>query len=395
MLKISLEECKNGMVLGKSLYNASGDLLLAAGYRLQDKYLQRLKILGYSNIWIQEEGTENIIPEELINEQLALQTNKAVRETAEMIKAVAQIKGETKEEIDKSLKEGDRFKDIIVVEKIKSVVNDVIDSLLGQPDVLINMNSIRHKDNFLYQHHLDVTIMSILLANRLKLSRFEVAEIALGSILHDIGLVVVPDAIANKGNRLTFQEFTILKEHTSYGYNILKENPRLSPVSTHIAYQHHERQDGAGYPRGLKGENELPSKKRLNQPMGTMHRYAEIVSVADTYDTLVSPRNRAEIKAPDEAIRILIRGASTHLNKHVVDALITLTPSFPVGALVAVIEGPKELLGNKGVVSKNNRANLSRPEVLILYDKDNNRIKPFLLNLANEESCKIQFIMRH
>lgn len=395
MYKVAIENCKPNMVLGKSLYNASGDLLLAAGYRLQDKYLQRLKILGYSAIWVQEEGTENIIPEELINEQLALQTNKAVRESAEMIKAAAAIRGDSKEDIDKALRDGDRFKEIIMVDKVKSVVNDILDGLLSQADVLINMNSIRGKDDFLYQHHLDVTIMSIMLANRLKLSRFEVAEIALGAILHDMGTVVIPDAIANKGSRLTFQEFTILKEHTTYGYNILKENPRISPVSTHIAYQHHERQDGAGYPRGLKGENDLPSKRRLNQPMGMMHRYAEIVAVADTYDNLVSPRHLADAKPPDEALKVLIRGAGTQLNKHVVDALITVTPSYPVGALVSIMEGPKELLGCKAVVSKNNPANLARPEILVIFDKDNRRTKPVLINLGQDDKVKIQFIMRH
>jgi HD-GYP domain-containing protein (c-di-GMP phosphodiesterase class II) len=205
MLQISIENVLPGMVLGKSIYNASGDLLLAAGFRLQEKYVHRLKILGYATLWIQEEGTENVIPETLINEQLALQTNKALRESAQIVQGAARIRGETREEIEKSVKDKDRFKNIIMVEKVKSMVNDIVDSLLTQQDVLININSIRGKDDYLYQHNLDVTITSILLANRLKLNKFEIAEMAMGAIMHDLGMVVVPDTIQKKGSRLTFQ----------------------------------------------------------------------------------------------------------------------------------------------------------------------------------------------
>ncbi len=383
------------MALGKSIYNASGDLLLAAGFVLDEKYIQRLKTLGYGGLYIQEQGTENIIPEAMINEQLALQTNKALRESASVVQSALKTKAETRDEIENSLKDTDRFKNIILVDKMKSIVDDIINNLLSQQDVLININSIRSKDGHLFQHNLDVTIMSIMLANRLHLNRNEVAEIAMGAMMHDLGMVVIPESIRDKGKRLTFQEFTILKEHPTYGYSILKENPRISPVSAHIAYQHHERQDGAGYPRGLKGENGLPSQKKLNQSSGVMHRYAEIVAVADAYDLLVAPRNASEAKTPDEAIRIMIRSAGTQLNRHVVDALVTLTPVFPVGSIVSIVDGPKELLGFKGVVSRVNASMLDRPEILVMFNKEGQKIKPFMIDLARFEVIKVQFVLRH
>ncbi|MFH0919455.1 MAG: HD domain-containing phosphohydrolase [Fibrobacterota bacterium] len=395
MLQTPIEDVKGGMVLGKSIYNAGGDLLLAAGFRLHEKYIHRLKILGYSALWIQEEGTENVIPESIINEQMALQTNKAMRESVEVIQGALKVRGQTKAEIDHALKDTDRFKTIIMAEKVKALIDDIVDGLVGQQDVLININSIRGKDDYLYQHNLDVTVTSVLLANRLKLNKFDIAEMALGAILHDLGMVVIPDEIQKKGKRLSFQEFTILKEHTTYGYTILKENPRISPVSAHIAYQHHERQDGGGFPRGLKGENELPSQKRLSQPQGTMHRYAEIVAVANAYDNLIAPRNAADAKSPDEALRIIIRSAGTQLNKHVVDALITITPAFPVGAFISIVDGPKELLGFKGVVARNNSASLDRPETIIFYNKSNRRINPIAIDLEKYPGVKIQFILRN
>lgn len=395
MLQLGIESVKPGMVLGKSIYSATGDLLLAAGFRLEEKYLSRLKLLGYSGLYIQEEGTENIIPEALINEQLALQTNKALRESASVVQNALKTKTETKEELDRLMADTDRFKNIIMVEKMKSMVEDIITSLLGQQDVLININSIRSRDSYLFQHNLDVAIMSVMLANRLKLPRAEVGEIAMGAIMHDLGMVVIPEEIRLKGKRLTYQEFTILKEHSTYGYSILKENPRISPVSAHIAYQHHERQDGGGYPRGLKGDNSLPSQKRLGNPSGSIHRFAEIVAVADAYDNLVAPHNQDEAKTPDEALRILIRSAGTQLNKHVVDTLITLTPAFPVGSFISIVEGPKELLGFKGVVSRVNNSSLERPEILIIMNKEGTRIKPFMIDLLRFDAVKVQFVLKN
>jgi len=395
VLQLPIEQIRPGMVLGKSIYGSTGDLLLAAGYRLEAQYIHRLKFLGYSSLYIQEEGTEQVIPEAIINEQLALQTNKALRDSSAIITAAIKMRGDTKEEIEKTIKEPSRFKNIILVDRMKSVINDILDNLLGQQDVLININSMRSRDNYLHQHNLDVAVMSIMLANRLQLSRSDIAEIAMGAIMHDLGMVVIPQAIRKKGRRLNFQEFTLLNEHTTYGYAILKENPRISPISAHIAFQHHERQDGGGYPRGLKGENELPSQKRLNPTSGTIHRFAEIVAVADAYDTLVAPNNPGDARSPDEALKILIRSAGTQLNKHVVDALLAMTPSYPVGALIAITEGPKELLGFKGVVSRNNKSNLERPEVIIVYNKSNRRIKPFLLDLAYFEGVKIQILIRN
>jgi hypothetical protein len=144
----------------------------------------------------------------------------------------------------------------------------------------------------------------------------------------------------------------------------------------------------------LKGNNDLPTQKKLGQPKGTIHRYAEIVAAANTYDNLVSPPLAAEAKAPDEALKMLLRAAGTQLNRSVVDALATITPAFPVGAFVSVVAGPKELLGARGVVSRVNPRDLERPEILLLYNKNHQRLKPQTIDTALSLDVKIQFIMR-
>jgi hypothetical protein len=97
MIQVPIIDVKSGMVLGKSIYSANGDLLLAAGYNLDQPVITRLKLLGYSGIWIQHEGTEHIIPPQVLNDQVMLQTNLALRQSAEVIKSVVQTRVRTRE----------------------------------------------------------------------------------------------------------------------------------------------------------------------------------------------------------------------------------------------------------------------------------------------------------
>ena len=136
-------------------------------------------------------------------------------------------------------------------------------------------------------------------------------ELAYGALLHDIGKIVIPDAILLKPSELDADELRIMQQHTTRGYQILTRIPHLRN-SALIALCHHERMDGKGYPLGLRGE-EIPIEARL-------------FAVADSFDVMLSgrayspPRNMAD--ARDE----LVRCAGTQFDKDVVDALLEIAP---------------------------------------------------------------------
>jgi HD-GYP domain-containing protein (c-di-GMP phosphodiesterase class II) len=381
------------MVLGKSIYSASGDLLLAAGYNLNQAVITRLKMLGFSGIWVQHEGTEHIIPPQVLNDQVLLQTNLALRQTADVIKSVVQTRVRTRENMGAMLKDKSRFHNVLISAAIQKTVGDIVESLLGNPDVLINANTIRGFDEYLFQHQLETTIVSVIMAKKIGYNRKELEILAAGCLLHDLGLSIIPADITHKSGRLTFDEFSLLKEHTSLGYAILKENPRLSIISAHIAFQHHERQDGGGYPRGLRGENEI-STKHFHNERGHIHRYAEIVAVANTYENLIAPRGQPQLaKSPPEALKTMILAAGTQLNRALVNLFLSLTPAYPVGSFVTVMGESKEYVGYKGVVSKLIPSNLARPEILLLFNREGKRIRPVALNLTEQPDIHIQFNM--
>jgi HD-GYP domain-containing protein (c-di-GMP phosphodiesterase class II) len=393
MIRLGLNEVRSGMVLARSLVSDNGDLLLAAGFLINDRILAKMKTMELTGCWIYEEGTELVVPEEVISEQFANQVQGVLKDNADLMKQITATKDDTLDSMRKLLSEPQRFKNIIVFEKIKNMVREILESLMKREPVTINLNSIRNKNMWLHQHALDVTITAILLGQNLKFSVKEIEELALGCMLMDTGMVILADGIFKKSGKLTDEEAALIREHATFGYAILRENEQVPLTVAHVAYQHHERQDGNGYPRKLRGNNTLPVKT-LSADRGFIHRYAEIAAVADVYINLISPRpGTVPPRTPEEAMKILILGAGSHLNRAVVDALITMIPIYPVGCKVVVVQDKKFNLysGFSGVVAKYRPENPENPIVVVLANRDKKKIKPFAIDLAEDKGVKIQY----
>jgi putative nucleotidyltransferase with HDIG domain len=136
-------------------------------------------------------------------------------------------------------------------------------------------DALDKKDAETEGHSKRVTAFTIAIARAMGLSKDQIAVIARGAFLHDIGKMAIPDAILRKPGKLTPDEILIMQEHCYHGYEILKKIPFLGEAAE-IVYAHQERYDGTGYPRGLKGEQ---------IPLG-----ARMFSVADTLDAITSDR---------------------------------------------------------------------------------------------------------
>lgn len=393
MIKLNIDEVKPGMLLARSIVSETGELMLSAGYVVNDRIIAKMREIELTACWIAEEGTECVVPEETVNEQLALQSQFVVKENADILRKVSQVRTLTHDNISKVLADTTRFKNIIAVEEIKRIIRQIMDDLTAKEPVAVNLTSIRTKSGYLYQHALDVALTAIILANKLKYTHREIEELALGCLLMDLGQVVFPDNLMNKPGPYTEQESLLIREHPTLGYAILRQNERLSITTAHVAYQHHERQDGRGYPRGLQGDNQIPLKT-LSPKKGMIHRYAEIAAVADAYITLLSPRpGSVAPKSPDEAMRLVIKSAGSHLNRAVVDAFIAIVPVFPVGSRVVILEDRKyrKYTGYIGVVARCSLDKPEKPVVLIVFDREKKKIKPWTLDMAEEDGFKIQF----
>ena len=195
-------------------------------------------------------------------------------------------------------------------ERLSNVVELQQADLLAQAKKIIELNKgmiealaaaieFRSEESGEHVRRIHDITRTLLLATPLGegLSRIEIEQIALASIMHDVGKIAVPDAILNKPGRLTAEEFEVMKGHTVQGARLLEQIPQLRengayPYAWDIARHHHERWDGRGYPDGLKGDE--------------ITLWAQIVSLADVYDALSCKRVYKDA-FPREKVNEMIR----------------------------------------------------------------------------------------
>lgn len=392
MLRIHLSELTTDHKLARSVYRDSGELLLSSGYRVTLPVLKKLHEGEQELFWIIEDALEDFIPVEIINEQLSRQSTLALKDNAAGFKKALKTNLETVDDINKAMSDTSKFKDIIAADKIRTSTLDIIAQVMGSEGAMINLSGIRSQSNYTYQHAVETTVVALILGTHFAFNKTELEQLAMGTMLMDTGYLVMPDDLVRRRGRVSFQEYSLLKEHTTYGFQILRENPRIPLVSAHIAYQHHERQDGGGYPRRLKGSN-LPPHRPVERKKKAIHRFAEIAAVADYYVSLQSPRDRADSKTPSEIITLLIKAAGTGLNTSIVDTLITKIPVYPVGARIVVVEDSlKGLQGFSGVVAQSSKEFPESPIIVLLFNKEKERIDPAIrIDLQFRADMKIQF----
>lgn len=173
--------------------------------------------------------------------------------------------------------------------------------------------TVEVRDEYTANHTQRVTDYALLIAKALRLSQAAHHEIQIGTPLHDIGKIGVPDAILRKPGQLTREEFEMMKAHTTKGAAILESIPALAPMLP-IVRNHHERWDGLGYPDGL-------SRDRISQS-------ARIVAVADAFDAMTSNRPYRKALATDAAFAELIAKAGTHFDPVCAEAFVSLRPQI-------------------------------------------------------------------
>ena len=183
------------------------------------------------------------------------------------------------------------------------------------------MVSLAQKDEYTEEHTRRVALRAVLVGEELGLSPHRLRELATGAIVHDIGKLVVPDAVLKKPGKLTAEEFDAVKRHSDSGYRTLRELGFREPVRR-LVLDHHERLDGSGYPRGLSG----PS----------ISLDARILAVCDVYDALISTRVYRDAFTHEQAIGILRDEAGTKLDRRCVAALERVIARERVPHAVAV-----------------------------------------------------------
>jgi len=185
----------------------------------------------------------------------------------------------------------------------ESVYNNVLDTFRAL------IASVQVRDHYTEEHCFRVTKMSEKIAGELHCSEKDIESLKIAAMLHDVGKIAIPDSVLLKPDRLTFEEFTVIKTHPEIGERILKPI-LLFDQERDIILHHHERWDGKGYPGSLAG-NDIPLLSR-------------ILAVADTFDAMTNNRPYRSAMNKDVAIAEINKNRNTQFDEHVVDVFMKI-----------------------------------------------------------------------
>jgi HD-GYP domain-containing protein (c-di-GMP phosphodiesterase class II) len=393
MVRFSIDDVTEEMVLGESLFLPTGELLLAAGYRLKDRYRKRLKELGFYSVLINVEGTESVIPETIISAHIQREMAVSLNSTTQNIKESLPVRQQGIRAIQRMIKDNKQYLNKYILNSgVLRALEHFIDEILSQPSMVLNVSVLSKSPGDLFTHAINVMVTALCLGRKFRFSYDEMKQLGIGAINYDLGLVAVPEAILEKQGDLTEEEYRIYEQHTVFGYIMLSQNPSIPPTSSAVALQHHEHQDGTGFPRGIKGENRPPLKDFSRK--NVIHRFAEIVAVADTYDMLITGRSgRGPKNTVQDALKKIIQMGGARLNSEIVKTLVSIVPVYPVGARIRIINAPvPQLVGYNGVVAKDNPDCLEQPQIILYETRNHSRVTPVLIDLAKHKGFTFELI---
>lgn len=273
-----------------------------------------------------------------------------------------------------------RFGNQFSVETVKEVVSKCVDEVLQNPDAMLLLTQLKNQDEYTAQHSMNVCVLSILLGRELKISVSDLNNLGLSGLLHDIGKMKVPLEILNKPGKLESDEMVIMRKHTVYGRDVLISARNLFPGAVDVAYAHHEKIEGGGYPRGVDST--------------ALSIFTKIITVVDTYDAITSDRVYQVGKPHLNALGILVNGMGKQFEGNYVTQFINCIGFYPQGNLVELNSGEVAL------VVEQNKADRLKPKLLLVLDENKNPIDKIMLDLAsnvlnsNHQPYRVKQIVR-
>ncbi len=236
------------------------------------------------------------------------------------------------------------------VAEVASAVDDMVASMIDNPDALMWVGRMRDEDINTYNHGVKVALYLIALGRQIGFPKKELSHLGLIGMLADVGKIKLPRALLDKPGMLAPAEYGLIKEHVRLGLDALREAGGLpNEVEQGIA-QHHERLDGSGYPKGLKGNG--------------ISIYGRMAAIADSFAALITPRAYANPSAPQDALMNLYEWAGTSFHEPLVEQFVQAVGVFPVGSLVELSNG------EVAIVVAHNRVRRLEPRVLVLTAPD-------------------------
>ncbi|SFM03635.1 HD-GYP domain, c-di-GMP phosphodiesterase class II (or its inactivated variant) [Paenibacillus sp. 1_12] len=343
MRYVHIDNVEPGQHLGRTIFSGNGAVLLSDGVQLTVYMINTLNRIGVTMVYIKDPLFEDIEIVDIVSEETK--------------RAVMQRMGQTFD----SIRSGKDFN----TRNINGSIDNLLDEIMKNKDVLVQLSDIRTKDNEMYVHALNVSMMSALIGIQMELSMNQLRELVIGAMLHDIGKVeLITDDTSED----------LKKHHTWRGFEMLKNKRELSLLIAHVAFQHHEKMNGSGLPREMQGDQ--------------IHLYARIVAVANTYDNLLFDSSQGRRLLPHEACEHMMVLAGEELDREIVIQFLRTISVYPTGTSVKLSSR------ETGVVVGQHRGLPGRPVVRVVKSESGTDLEVIEVDLAKHTTVFIDSVLQ-
>lgn len=244
----------------------------------------------------------------------------------------------------------------------QSVVSECVNKVMQNPNAILWLTRLKNSDDYTAEHSINVSLLAIALGRHMGMDKWELENLGICALLHDIGKMNVPDEILNKPSALNADEFAEMAKHTLYARKLLMERSDIYPGAVDVAYNHHERLDGRGYPRGIDASK--------------ISVFTRIVTIVDAYDAMTSDRCYKSGMSSLDALRIINKHKGTQFDAEAAQKFIAMIGLYPPGYLMEMTNG------EVGIILSHDKGFQLRPKVIMVLDKDKQPQPESIINLS-------------
>lgn len=256
--------------------------------------------------------------------------------------------------------------------ELHRLVNALADTVIRNPDALLLVSKLREMDDPAHAKALQVCVYMMVFGRFLQREPDDIRLLGLLGLLQDVGNARLPIMLLLKhSHELTREEAEVLKKHVALSAHIVGITAGLPPRLANLVLLHHERQDGKGYPRGLRGYQ--------------VGLHGSIAAICDAYETHLAPAPYGDAKTPSEAIKLLLNERGTAFHGPLLEQFVRCMGAFPVGSAVELSSG------EYGVVVGEHITQRLKPKVLVIIDRAHRIVRQRkLVDLAIEPDLRIR-----
>lgn len=249
--------------------------------------------------------------------------------------------------------------------RVQEAVTSMTDSVVRNPDAMMLLAKLKAKGGHTLDRAFGVSIYMLTFGRFLQLPREQLDLLGMLGLLQDVGMTAVPEEVVEKKEPLSKVELMVCRSHVVHSVSIIKETPGLPSELSALVELHHERYNGSGYPKGLKGDQ--------------IGLFGSIAGLVDCFDAMTHPRPYAEVYSPSNALNQLYNSRNVLFDGPLVEQFVQCIGIFPVGALVELNSG------EVGIVIAQNLVRRLMPKVMVVLDAKGAVRRPqLILDLAQE-----------